>query len=38
MASGLIVARTAAHPSDLPSVADVIARIAAALPPVDLPC
>jgi formylmethanofuran dehydrogenase subunit B len=37
-ASGLIVARSAAHASDLPSVADVIARIAAALPEAGVPC
>jgi len=38
MASGMIVARVARQPSALPSVADVIARIAAALPKEGLPC
>jgi formylmethanofuran dehydrogenase subunit B len=37
-ASGLLVARTAAQASDLPSVAGVIARIAAALPQANPPC
>ena len=38
MASGMIVARAAGHASALPSVADVITRIAAALPHAGLPC
>jgi formylmethanofuran dehydrogenase subunit B len=36
--SGMIVARAARHASALPSVADVIARIAAALPRAGVPC
>ena len=38
MASGLLVTRAAQQRSDLPSVADVIARIAAALPQAGAPC
>lgn len=38
MASGMIVARAARQPGALPSVADVIARIDAALPHAGLPC
>ena len=38
MTSGMIVARAARQPSALPSVAEMIARIAAALPQEGLPC
>ena len=38
MASGMLVARAARRANDLPSVAEMIARIAAALPHAGLPC